>query len=126
MIRKMLNSLVPNQKMPKPELYYWEKMLLVDHNMMPEMSLNRRQRWWHMYKYDFLGKEHWHPEFVNADVKKNTYIAKGKREPWTRQGKYNRRYNKFQPKLQVPLKDKIAVYSVPSMRYKDQEDNYEG
>ena len=28
----------PNQKMPKPELYYWEKMLLVDHNMMPEVS----------------------------------------------------------------------------------------
>ena len=38
------------------------------------------------------------------------YIAKGKREPWTRQGKYNRRYNKFQPKLQVPLKVKSCMY----------------
>jgi hypothetical protein len=32
------------------------------------------------------------------------YIPKGMREPWQRQGTLNRRYNKYAPKLQVPLK----------------------
>jgi len=103
----------------KPEMYLWEKMLMVDHDTMPEVGLYRRRRWWHMYKYDFLGKEHWHPEFINTDEKTDRFVPKGMREPWTRKGTLNRRYNKFDPKLQIPLKDKIAVWTVPDTKYKD-------
>ena len=37
------------------------------------------------------------------------YIPKGMREPWTRKGELNRRYNKYQPKIQVPLKVNIIM-----------------
>jgi len=106
----------------KPEMYLWEKLLLVDNNALPQLGLARRRPWWYMSKIDFLGKEHWHPEFVNTDEKRDRYIPKGLREPWTRKGTLNRRYNKFQPKIRVPLKEKIAVYEVPSMEYKGEED----
>jgi len=116
------NQLSNRPKFPdKPELYLWEKILLVDNQVLPELNLTRRRRWWHMRKFDPLGKEHWHPEFITADEKRDYYIPKGMREPWTRKGQLNRRYNKFQPKIRVPLRDKIAVYEVPSLEYKDDE-----
>ena len=53
----------------KPEMYLWEKILLVDHQQLINIGMNRRRRPWHFHKIDFLGKEHWHPEFVNTDEK---------------------------------------------------------
>lgn len=109
--------------MAKPEMYLWEKLLLVDNETMPQLGQTRRRRWWMMSEIDFLGKEHWNPEFVNTDEKRDRYIAKGMREEWTRKGQLNRRYNKFQPKIQIPLKDKIAVYEIPETKYKGEKDD---
>jgi len=107
----------------KPEIYMWEKIKLIDHKAMPpQFRLAARRRWWHMQRTDFMGKEHWNPEFVNCDEKTHRYIPKGKRPAWTRKGTLNRRYNKYDPKIQVPLKNKIAVWSVPDMKYRGDED----
>jgi hypothetical protein len=47
------------------------------------------------------------------------YIPKGMREPWQRQGTLNRRYNKYAPKLQVPLKvgGLVATNMLPSFKF---------
>lgn len=108
------------KKMKKPEIYLWEKIFQIDHNTMPHLGL-RRRRWWQMAKLDFKGKEHWHPEFVSTDPSFPKYIPKGYREPWQRKGELNRRYSKYAPKLQVPLKDKLAVYEIPDPVYKDED-----
>jgi len=107
----------------KPELYAWEKIKLVDHNILAWMGIERRRRWWHMRKNDPLGKEHWDPEFINTDEKTDRYIPKGMRPEWQRKGKLNKRYNKYNPRIQVPLKDKIAVYSVPDVKYRPELDD---
>jgi hypothetical protein len=41
------------------------------------------------------------------------------REPWQRQGTLNRRYNKYAPKLQVPLKVSglVATKMLPSFKF---------
>jgi len=106
----------------KPEIFAWEKIKLIDSNVMAWMGVERRRRWWHMRKMDPLGKEHWDPEFISTDEKTDRYIPKGMRPEWTRKGKLNRRYNKFNPRIQVPLKDKIARYSLPDMKYNGDED----
>ncbi|XP_023334071.1 39S ribosomal protein S30, mitochondrial [Eurytemora carolleeae] len=127
--RKRFMEIIRNQfsnrpkTVQKPEMYLWEKLLLVDNKSMPQLALDRRRPWWHMKNIDFLGKEHWHPEFVNTDEKRHKYIAKGMREPWTRKGELNRRYNKFQPKIAFPLKEKLAVYEVPESKYKGEKDD---
>lgn len=105
----------------KPELYMWEKIMLIDNNAFPELDLARRRRWWHMAKIDFLGKEHWDPEFVNTDEKRDRYIPKGMRPENTRKGPTNRRNNKLEPKIVVPLKERIAVLELPDTKYKDED-----
>jgi len=105
----------------KPELYMWEKIMLIDNNAFPELDLARRRRWWHMAKIDFLGKEHWDPEFVNTDEKRDRYIPKGMRPENTRKGPTNRRNNKLEPKIVVPLKERIAVLQLPDTKYKDED-----
>jgi len=99
----------------KPEMYLWEKISLVDHPGPYALQMGlRRRRWFQMYKVSHLGKEHWHPEFESYDNKKNRYIPKALRpEDYMRKKGLGRRYNKFLPKLTVPLEEKAAVYKLP-------------
>eukprot|EP00088_Acartia_fossae_P007972 TRINITY_DN1374_c0_g1_i7.p1 TRINITY_DN1374_c0_g1~~TRINITY_DN1374_c0_g1_i7.p1 ORF type:complete len:174 (+),score=48.04 TRINITY_DN1374_c0_g1_i7:40-522(+) len=128
--RKQFLEIIRNQMaqkphhMRKPEIYMWEKVKLIDNVAMPkQFALTRRRRWWHMQKFDPLGKEHWHPEFVNYDQKELKYIPKGMRPAWTRRRGLARRYNKFLPKIEVPLKDKVAVWRAPDRTYKGEHDD---
>lgn len=76
-VRDQLSNRPPSVGSEKPELYQWEKIKIVDNNAMPaQFALTRRRRWFHMAKIDPLGKEHWHPEFVNTDEKTNKYIPR--------------------------------------------------
>jgi len=109
----------------KPEIYMWEKIKLIDHQAMPpQFRLAARRRWWHMQKIDPMGKEHWNPEFISCDEKVDKYIPRGLRPAWTRKGTLNRRYNKFAPKIKVPLSDtKTAVWALPDMKYRGENDD---
>jgi len=127
--RKRFMEIIRNQMsnrprhIEKPELYLWEKIMFVDNKAFPELDLARRRRWWHMAKIDFLGKEHWNPEFLNADEKTLKYIPKGMRPEWGRKGPLNRKNTKWNPKIEVPLKEKIAVVQLPDSKYKPENDD---
>ena len=54
-------------------------------------------------------RNHWHPEFESLDPPKGRYIPKAMRpEDFMRKKGLGRRYNKFAPKLTVPLEDAAA------------------
>jgi len=108
----------------KPEMYLWEKMHLVDHPGAWAMQRGlRNRRWFQMYKVSHLGKEHWHPEFESYDAKNHRYIPKAMRpEDYMRKKGLGRRYNKWKPKLTVPLEDKAAVYKLPkTLEYRPED-----
>jgi len=89
----------------KPEIYMWEKIFVIDHNMMHVPNLARRNRWFQMCKISHLGKEHFHPEFKKYDEERQRYLPKGFREPWQRKRGMGRRYYRYLPKLKIPLEE---------------------
>jgi len=109
----------------KPEMYLWEKIHLVDHpGVKAHMIGSRRKRWFQMYKVHHWGREHWHPEFEAYEEKNNPYLPKAYRaEDYMKKKGLGRRYNKYLPKLSIPLEDKAAVYKLPkSLVYEKPED----
>ena len=59
-------------------------------------------------------RNHWHPEFETLDQPQGKYIPKAMRpEDWMRKKGLGRRYNRYAPKLAVPLEEKAAVYKLP-------------
>ena len=40
----------------KPEIYLWEKIMLIDHDMHHVPNIARRNRWFQMAKISHLGK----------------------------------------------------------------------
>jgi len=108
----------------KPEMYLWEKMHLVDHfGPWGLMKGLRRRRWFQMCKVSHLGRNHWHPEFETLDEPHGKYIPKAMRpEEFMRKKGLGRRYNKYAPKLAVPLEDTAAVYKLPkSVEYQPED-----
>lgn len=107
----------------KPEIYMWEKINLIDHPGPFAIQLGlRRRRWFQMAKVSHLGKEHWHPEFMSLDDKRHRYIPKALRpEDYMRKKGLGRRYNKWKPKLTIPLEDRPAVYKLPTTEYNPKE-----
>merc|ERR1711874_702461 len=89
----------------KPEIYMWEKIFVIDHDMMHVPNLARRNRWFQMCKISHLGKEHFHPEFKKYDEERQRYLPKGFREPWQRKRGMGRRYYRYLPKLKIPLEE---------------------
>ena len=70
----------------------------------------------------FLFREHWHPEFMSLDDKRHRYIPKALRpEDYMRKKGLGRRYNKWKPKMTIPLEDRPAVYKLPTTEYNPKE-----
>jgi len=110
----------------KPEVFWWEKVHLIDHQgpLSKQLGL-RRRRWFQMYKISHLGKEHWHPEFKSLDEEQHRYIPRAFRERFQTQKGLGRRYSRKAPKLEVPLKEKAAVYELPKhVKYQRPEDDF--
>merc|ERR1712137_1077502 len=82
----------------------------------------RSQRWFQMYKIHHWGREHWHPEFMEYEEKTLPYLPKAYRsKDYMKKKGLGRRYNKYLPKLTIPLEDEAAVYKLPKTKYeKDQ------
>jgi len=121
-IRKIYSNR-PKHK-AKPEMYLWEKMHLVDHfGPWGLIQGLRRRRWFQMYKVSHLGRNHWHPEFETLDEPHGKYIPKAMRpEEYMRKKGLGRRYNRYAPKLTVPLEETAAVYKLPkSVEYQPEE-----
>jgi len=107
----------------KPEMYLWEKIHLVDHKGIMAARLgNRRRRWFQMAKVAHSGREHWHPEFMEVKENNPPYVPKAMRkEDYMRKKGLGRRYNKYLPKLTVPLEETAAIYKLPETKYKPED-----
>jgi len=103
----------------KPEIYLWEKLHMVDHPAIQAHKLgSRRKRWFQMYKIHHWGREHWHPEFMQYEEKTFPYLPKAfRKEDYMKKKGLGRRYNKYLPKLTIPLEDQAAVYKLPNTKY---------
>ena len=68
-------------------------------------------------------RNHWHPEFETLDEPHGRYIPKAMRpEEYMRKKGLGRRYNRYAPKLTVPLEETAAVYKLPkSVEYQPEE-----
>jgi len=57
----------------KPDIEAWQKIRMIHH---PELDFHRglRERpWFKMARYDYKGREHWHPEFKHLDYYEPSY-----------------------------------------------------
>jgi len=57
----------------KPFIESWQRIRMINH---PELDFHRglRERpWFKMARYDFKGREHWHPEFKHLDYYEPSY-----------------------------------------------------
>ena len=72
-----------------------------------------------MFKFFyFYFREHWHPEFMQYEEKTFPYLPKAfRKEDYMKKKGLGRRYNKYLPKLTIPLEDQAAVYKLPNTKY---------
>ena len=88
----------------------------------PKTQLNITLNW-----STFPFSEHWHPEFMEYEEKTHPYQAKAFRsEDWMKKKGLGRRYNKYLPKLSIPLEDEAAVYKLPKTEYEKDQDQFWG
>merc|ERR1712241_400001 len=109
--------------MEKPQIYWWEKVNLVDHKGQKALQIgSRRRRWFQMYKVHHWGREQWHPEFMEYKERRPPYVPKAfRKEDFMKKKGLGRRYSRYNPKLSVPLEEHAAVYKLPKTKYEKPE-----
>ncbi len=61
---------------PRPFIEAWQKIRILDHNLDFAKGVMRERPWFMMAKYDWKGREHWHPEYKHYDYFESAYQPK--------------------------------------------------
>lgn len=102
----------------RPETFAWEKLYRIEHPKIWHMRGWRHRPWYQMWKMDFKGREHWHPEFKHWDHYMPDRIPKVERSvdsslrhlEWDKDMKHMRRVRKVS--APVPDEDQTNIYHI--------------